>query len=397
MANPWVAVGRRGEDPFNMPLDQRRIPQAQLAMMGPANMPAPEPAPFQQPVTQTDLNVASMTPPPEAVDDIARFRSYLDQLDTKGQDALGQQRIGLEQSQRSLDAARGIPVQASLQPLMSLADTWWGGSLARGYQPPESTMDRVKTIETLQAGLQKQRGALSDAQVALLKQRLGGESDLAGMLNNKEMLKLRRQEMGAAAKDRADMKAAQQGFDEATRFEKSDMAKDMKVSVKGRELIRQVKDIVRKYNGIPLAGPGRAEFEAAFTSMQLDQKEQENLGALSGPDMGLIIRSTGDPGMFANAIEKLAQVKGGTAGFLSRLDVADKNVQAKYSRANQLANTRFKSGIAKEMIGDFESQWSTTGGAQAGGFPRTVRNAQGQAATVNSDAELKEANAEGFN
>lgn len=320
-----------------------------------------------QQVTPGTAGAMKMSGAGEPDDFDKRYTDYLNQLDARGQAAIAGQKQGLTDAERSLGAARAIPMQTNIAPLMALADTWWGGNLSKGYTAPEGLPDRIKLVETLQQGLQKQRAGLSEAEIALMKQRLGGEEALAGMKNQRENAKMRREEMALAREARKDQKTGMEDAIEAERFQKSDMYTDMRVGIKGRELIQRVRDIVQRNGGqIPdMTSPLRAEFESAFTSMQLDQKEQYALGALSGPDFGLIVRATGNPGVMSQEIDKLIDKTRGKSSVLSRLEQIEKDATNRYTRANQLAVTRYKNPTSVGLIGDLSGQWSQASGGQA--------------------------------
>lgn len=97
----------------------------------------------------------------------------LKQLSEKSQDALSQQRQGVQQNEQSIE---GIKKQAALRPLAQLSDQWFGGNSAGNYASPED-------LAKLQQGLQQQRQGLSSEEIALLKNQMG-QTDMNALLKS---------------------------------------------------------------------------------------------------------------------------------------------------------------------------------------------------------------------
>lgn len=124
-----------------------------------------------------------------------------------------------------------------------------------------------------------------------------------------------------------------------------------------------------------IPGKRKVDLNAAYTDLIMKLKEAEKLGALAGPDVEMLQKQVVDP-----------------TGFLNNMTLSEKDMAATYS---DLVG-RLKRDVGKRAEARGYSV-QDKGLLAGGGFPRTVRNKNGQTATVSNEAELKEAMAEGFN
>jgi len=84
-----------------------------------------------------------------------------------------------------------------------------------------------------------------------------------------------------------------------------------------RRAIARARDLVSEYGITVMPGVQQDQLNAAFTNLQLVYKDAAQLGALTGPDMGLIEKALGDP----TSITQL--FRGGKEGVLTKLNEAD--------------------------------------------------------------------------
>lgn len=93
-------------------------------------------------------------------------------------------------------------------------------------------------------------------------------------------------------------------------------------AAKARERLRmaigRARELVNQYGITVMPGESQDQLNAAFTNLQLQYKDAAGLGALTGPDMGLIEKALGDP----TSITQL--FRGGKDGVLAKLNEAER-------------------------------------------------------------------------
>ena len=82
--------------------------------------------------------------------------------------------------------------------------------------------------------------------------------------------------------------------------------------------IGRARELVNQYGITVMPGESQDQLNAAFTNLQLQYKDAAGLGALTGPDMGLIEKALGDP----TSITQL--FRGGKDGVLAKLNEAER-------------------------------------------------------------------------
>lgn len=125
-----------------------------------ANMQLPQPGSHMEMVKQ------SITSPGQALLDMINspeYKTKMEQLSQMGNQAIEEQRAGVNQNQAQLDKMSG---QVNLQPLAKLTDTWTGSSLAEGMENPQVRQEKMMA---LQNAIQAQKQGLTKEQLELLK------------------------------------------------------------------------------------------------------------------------------------------------------------------------------------------------------------------------------------
>lgn len=332
---PWAAMGAkpvRYDTLENTPYAPRTgMPPQQGAPLVPLQMPPfaalPSYGPTPGELTQTAVNQEALqntapgsggqaamalsgagTPVRRNAEDpdMQRYIDYLNQLDTKGKEVVAAQQAGVDQYGRSLEATKALPGQLDLSPLMALSDTWYGGNLSKGYTKPASTEQRTQDIMALQNALSRQKAGVSETELGLIKQRLGGEEALAGMKNAREMAALRRQEHQLAKDQRQDFKDAQEDQRQVESLAKNNDFKAMQGMIDANEAIGKLKKFISE-KGLPNILSNSADlntFNALYASAKLSIKKSEDLGALTTSDVDITEGMLGPDGTVLDGIKQ---------------------------------------------------------------------------------------------
>lgn len=98
-------------------------------------------------------------------------------------------------------------------------------------------------------------------------------------------------------------------------------------AAKARERLRgaitRARELVNQYGIEVMPGEAQDQLSAAFTNLQLQYKDAAGLGALTGPDMGLIEKALGDPTSISQYF------RGGSKGVLAKLSEAERALMPK--------------------------------------------------------------------
>lgn len=105
-----------------------------------------------------------------------KYNDLVGRVNAQKIDALREQAEGLKTQQLMAKMFAENPGQLDLTPLAALVDSQTGSKFAASYKVPTGAADKQKEVLALQNALQKNRDALSDDHVNLLKSQLGGYS-----------------------------------------------------------------------------------------------------------------------------------------------------------------------------------------------------------------------------
>jgi hypothetical protein len=223
------------------------------------------------------------------------YRQYLATLEKNQQDAIVNQKLGVESAQRNVDQFGKLPVQYDLSPLMNLSDSWFGSNLQKGYKAPSSAQELIGARGQLEAALAKNRMGVTEAEKDRLQQNLTNRQKTAQLLVEATNADLKRKELGMQAKDRDAYKKDQQELAITRAFDK-DYGDKLNGLSQLRYSLTGLQDVVNKYGGkTPLpTDPDYGEFSSKLAEALVGyNKYFAGLGALSGPDLGIITSGVG--------------------------------------------------------------------------------------------------------
>jgi len=349
LVNPYLLMGRRpiNQDPFadslglNVAIDPNAAANQQQVM---------EQAPQIQPLSQ---------PPAQPAQDQAMSQGYgyagptqdeeerqiIDRLRQQQQMALEAQAGGLKSAEQRLQEALAKPKEIDWSPLVALVDKWSGGNLMQAYQRPE---DRNKQIQQLQEAVLKARGGLSDAAIRATEKELGflnAKEDKAYKQANLEYTR----EAAAAAKQNRMMAKEQERMDKiATQIGKEKPYEFVSKSNAYVNALNTYMNLVDQYKLQPITSDAKKLLENALAEVSIKYKEAANLGALTGPDMGIIRQALPDATALGEYVKNKIGFGTGADGIMKVLQQAKSSVKKDVDMA----------------IGDLTSRYGKRGGQE---------------------------------
>lgn len=278
------------------------------------------------------------------------LQALLAQLDNKGSKYLGQQEVGIHNQEELLKNALGQKAQLDLSPLMSLADAWSGSKLAQGYKGPS---DPQATVQALEGALQKGRNDLSENEIALLKSKLGVEGEMMASSERSQDRKLAAQRLQVDKDLARGDKLNSRDIALGEAFGKSKDKSSLQGIVDVNRALNNYMTKVNKFKARPY-GEGSGEISSAYNDLTLAYKNAAELGALSGPDVGLIQQNIGNLGDFKGWAQNWA--KGGPAEIEHIANDIRRRTAAKFTDNANIAKKLYPSTSVHDVIGMMNDQ-----------------------------------------
>ena len=181
----------------------------------------------------------------------------------------------------SLKNTQARETNIDLSPLMALSDNWFGGNMAGSYNAGFTGDKKQAQILALQNALGKRQGQLSDAEQKSIADQIGkeyyGQQVMGGMIDSP-----------AAPSQSENMAVSRES--RALRTAIGTEVKDagMSDAVTGLQKMHRLQQFIKENNGIPMYGNAYIEYQRLHKDLLLTEKERQALGALAGPDIGVI-------------------------------------------------------------------------------------------------------------
>lgn len=172
------------------------------------------------------------------------------------------------------------PVQTDLTGLAALTDAWTGSKFAQSYKAPQSGQEKLSQVAALKQALNKERGNLTENEIALLKAKINALTTQSIFGQKQE----------AKAGEAGTKKTEQQTKDdeEARAKIKKEATPALGGNVKFTNALAKYIQTVDKYGDFEsLSGSARDEIESAYSDALVAYKEFKNLGALAEADLAL--------------------------------------------------------------------------------------------------------------
>jgi hypothetical protein len=310
-------------------------------------------------VSSTDDITQLLTGLPVGMYGQGSLMEQLAQVQTAG---LDEQRAGIQSLENRL-AQLKEPKEAKmdLSPLMALHDTWFGGNLAGGYKRPVSPEEINKQEAMLQEAILQAKGKAAGTEAGIIQSKYNA---LAGLYKSREAAAAQL----AAAQERAKHFGAYRGDMDARRAMEKDRQLAERAEKKAErakeDIQRQRRDISREddynvanhlpeairpimelkknvaANGIEFLGGNATAQDQLNVMFNLVSKDVYGLGALAGPDVGMLERQKGFKGGFGGYINSLITGKN-DADFVAALDNLENVLQRKFQKSYGNLERRF--------------------------------------------------------
>lgn len=256
----------------------------------------------------------------------------------------------LEDQRGMIDA---IPRQMDLSPFANLIGQWTGQDLTKGYKKPVSPEERMQMLMNLEGGIQKSREGMASNELELLKSRLGIASQREMAKDREETRKL----TASALKTQKDMVAGdrhdRQTQQSREKFVGTEDAKQMAGITKFQQALDVYEDLVSKH-GVSPTGKAAADLDSAYSKMSTAYKEAEKLGALAGPDLGLLHEAVGKSGDIKSYFT--SQYRGGKEGILSSIKNIKEGGKRDFDDAYSRASVVFPN-IKEDVLPEYRRQY----------------------------------------
>jgi len=200
------------------------------------------------------------------------------------------QQRGIDDLSQYTNALQGQEVQTDLTPLAALTDAWTGSKFAQSYRAPESGKEKQATVAALKQALNKEKGNLTDNEVALLKAKISALTTQSIFGQKKDAKSGDDTAKNAKdAKEDKDKKASE-ALAAREKLITRDQAKQMEGIIAFNGALNAYEDAINRYPVTGrLVGKGAQDIDSAYSQVKIKYKEAANLGALSGPDIGLVV------------------------------------------------------------------------------------------------------------
>lgn len=363
MTGPWVSM-------IDMPA--QLTPEQQMMLLA-QNDQAPDPNMIY--TGAPAANAPSMTPPapaapafpggggPEPLSKSA-YDDLVARLNDKGIQSLALQTQGIKTLEGQRDALAAMPQQLDLSPISNLIDQWTGQDLTGAYKRPMSAQEKTQMLMGIESGIQKAREGLSGNEIELLKGQLGIEASKEAAAERREDRKLSRDALNANRTALADERKTQRALQARENLIKTKQAEQMDGATAFTSALNTYEQKVKQY-GINPTGKAADDLNAAYADVTTSYKEAKKLGALSGPDMGIVHGAVGPAGEFGSYLKSKA--KGGKEGLLSAINIV-RNASKKDFNRNYDVLKKTYGDVADDVLGSYKQQFdsvSTGAGAPA--------------------------------
>lgn len=283
-------------------------------------------------------------------------------LNKRELDSLKQQGLSVEKLKKRLVDLEATDLPADLTGLAALTDAWTGSNFAGVYKPTETGRERKSAVERLQNQILQAEQGMTENEIALLRSQLNNAFQMENLDYRKtqdaqqneferQRLQLEKAKLAKSANPLDPMAAWKMRTD----IEKLDTTKATRGNIELINALNNYEAMVDKYGTNP-TGEGAAALDNAYSAITLAYKNAGELGALSGPDMGIVeqgVRNTGDlTSWFKSGL------KGGTAGVKTQIKQMRGATKAGFDRrmGSMRELTKGYEPLVGDYVGEFQGQ-----------------------------------------
>ena len=264
------------------------------------------------------------------------------------------QEQAIKQAEEQLAAARQVPQQMDLSPLIALSQSWSQrpSNLLQAYQRPT---DQSKTVQALQEAVLKARGGAAELEGRRAKDVQQMSLQERQLRSNEELKRLSIEALKKGKDEKGDTKALDREITLIGKITGSDEAKAIRGATQMNNAINNYINTINKHKGNILDKQARAEIGNAYESTIMAFKAAEELGALQKEDVARAQAKLPDVASFYTAAQRF----GGLAPNVDTAVEIIKQIPQEYGARGKLALDRLKSGYGKfggqDIINQFES------------------------------------------
>lgn len=357
-ALPFLLMGNQDAGPqmsFAQPFDQGMTAVAPRPITPTVQPIVPESEPVAPP-TQQDMSAAAVGQPPVEEDYMAGLSPLARELMTRYQKSLTGQQEQLGLAEKRLKEAQQAGEQINLAPIAKLVDVWTGSNLASAYSPPQP---KEKIVQQLQDAVLKARGDLTQSELDMYAKTLGLQQRQEEMKAAREDRELRRLESMKAGETATGLKNMKLELEVTEKIGKSDEGKKIKGLTDFVNSLNNYRNLVKKHGlqGSPFGSDAKRDMESAYSDLQLKYKEAGLLGALTGPDIGIVIRGIPDATSFVGALKAGVGATSGAAGIIKTLDQVKDRSNQEFNAAMQNLNMGLGKFGGQQLLQSYNEQF----------------------------------------
>lgn len=317
---------------------------------------------MKQPATQDDLNQMSQDAMLNSLgwspySQTPEGQATIAQYEQQQQNAIQNQQQGVQAAQNELSNYLNQEKKIDLSPIAGVIDTWTGSNLARSYQRPDKIDPRL--ISALQGEVLKAQGNLTEAQTQALRNRMiAGQNEantLAQLLQSKYRIDNRPEKPENTAKIARDQKNDE--LNVIKDITKSDEAKTIQGNTTFVKALNTYRDLVDKYGLQPVDSKEKNLLKSAYSNVKIQYKEAARLGALSGPDIGLVMEGIPDASDPRYAASSAAGLAGGAKAIIDTLDQVKNASQSEFDRSMSSLRSGFGQFGGKDYLNKLEDNF----------------------------------------
>lgn len=359
-ALPFLLMGNQAAGPqmsFAQPFDQGMTAVAPQPITPTVQPIVPESEPVAPPPpTQQDMSAAAVGQPPVEEDYMAGLDPLARELMTRYQKSLTGQQEQLSLAEKRLLEAQKSKGQMNLAPLARLVDVWTGSNLASAYMPPQS---KEKIVQQLQDAVLKARGDLTQSELDMYAKTLGLQQRQEEMKASREDRELRRLESMKAGETATGLKNMKLELEVTEKIGKSDEGKKIKGLTDFVNSLNAYRNLVKKYGleGNPLGSDAKRDMESAYSDLKIKYKEAANLGALAGPDIGIVVEGIPNAASFIGALKAGVGAGSGAAGIIRTLDQVKDRSNQEFNAAMQNLNMGLGKFGGQQLLQSYNEQF----------------------------------------